>query len=303
MPIKPLAPVVDALFFARADGPWLEGTKEFLRELSRGRPGRDQRENPDALRVVMHMDVLEERLAGTLRWDQALERGGARPGDVGTAARRYGDMVEIGGQLPRYEWAPIYLTADLFNPRNEAGLPGWDPAFEVVELIASTNVLFPWQRGILLDGSQIRPRDPSCYAKMAHYGIAFGDAMALGCEKLAPYFACADLKNAAPFWAQASAGATEPRFWDYLWPLSYWSPELLAERPGLAAKLESLNFTTAESMKVDAFEWTGIQVATRRLATGGIFVQYRNILGNELRTSRGTVDEPLARRAGLKPLF
>lgn len=300
MPIQPLAPVIDALFFARADGPWLENTRDFLRELSRGRPGRDQRENPDSLRVVMHMDVLEQRLAGDLRWDEALDRG--------AASRRYGDMVEIGGQLPRYEWAPIYLTADLFNPRNESACLGWDPTYEVFELLASTNVLFPWQRGILLDGSPIRPRDPGCYAKMSAYGTAFGDAMALGCEKLAPHFACADLKSASTFWARAVATlpeseARQVRFWDYLWPLSYWSPALLAERPGLAERLESLHLSPQERLKIDAFEQQGIEISTRRLKTGGLFVQYRTILGTELRTSRGTVDEPLARRVGLKPLL
>ena len=307
MPIKPLANVLDAVFLVRAGGDWMERLRASLTELSLGRPGRDRRELPDRLKVAVHMDELEQRMAGALRWDVVLERGAARPGGVGTAGRLYADMVEMGGRLPRYEWNPLYVTADLFNPGNEAGEVGRDPELEAVELLAHSNQLFPWQRGFLLDGSPINPRDPSCYAKMAAYGAAFGELVARWCETLEPVFACADLKNAATFWTRAVAGmspaeARAVRFWDYLWPISYWSPALLAEKPGLAEKLAVLQLGEAELAKVEPFERTGVKVTARRLATGGLFVQYRNILGGEGRTSRGTVDAPLAARAGLKAL-
>lgn len=307
MPIKPLANVLDAVFLVRAGDPFMDRLRASLLALSRGRPGRDQRESADALKVALHMDVLEQRLSGALKWDVALERGPVRPGSTGLAPRAYAEMLETGGQLPLYEWGPLQVSADLFNPANEAGEVAWDPQLEAIELVTHATQLFPWSRGTLLDGSPINPKDPRTYGRMAQYGELFGELVASFCEALQPVFACADLKNLAPFLGRAVAGLTPEearavRFWDYSWPIAYWSPELLAERPGLAEKLKALALTERELEKVEPFERTGLKTTTRQLSTGGLFVQYRSILGGETRSSRMTVDAPLAERAGLKRL-
>ena len=275
----------------------MERLRSALLELSRGRPGRDQAERPDTFKVAIHMDVLERRAAGELDWTRELDRG------RNDAARAYADMVEQGGQLPRYAWGPIFTTVDLFNPKNEAEQPLHDPAFEPIELVAHGTQLYPWASGTLLDGTPINLRDPSSYAKMTKYGEAFGEAIAMVCEHLQPHFAFADLKNTAPFPARAATTGPAPYFWEWLWPVSYWSPELLAEHPGLTDKLTVLALKPEELAKVDAFERTGLRTVVRDLKTGGLFVQYRTILGGEGRTSRSTVDAPLAAQAGLKALF
>lgn len=308
MPIKPLANVINAVFLVHADLPWMDRLRSALLDLSLGPPGRDRRENPDALKVAMHLDVIERRLSGELRWDVALERGPVRPGGVGSAGRAYADMVETGGQLPRYDWAPLDATADLFNPRNEAGEVAWPAELEAIELVTHATTLYPWSRGTLLDGTPVRPKDPSCYAKMASYGEVFGNLVARWCELLDPHFAFADLKSSAPFLTRATAGETPDtaksvHYWDYLWPISYWSPTLLTERPGLADSLEHLALKPDQLDRMDPFERTGIKPTARRLANGGLFVQYRMILGGEGRASRATVDGPLADQAGLKRLF
>lgn len=308
MPIKPLAGVLNAVFLVRAGGPWTERLRTALLELSRGRPGRDQRERPDTLKVAMHLDVIEQRLAGELDWERELGRGLVERGGVSPAGRNYTDMVEVGGRLPRYAWAPLFVTADLFNPRNEAEEVAWDDTLEAIELSTHTLQLYPWARGTLADGTPINVSDPSCYAKMGRYGEAFGELIARWCELLEPVFAFADLKNSAPFLTRATAAAGPEhargvRYWDHLWPISCWSPALLAERPGLAERLQSLALKPEELARVDPFERTGLKGTIRRLSNGGLFVQYRTILGGERQGSRATVDGPLADRAGLKKLF
>jgi hypothetical protein len=87
-------------------------------------------------------------------------------------------------------------------------------------------------------------------------------------------------------------------YWAYLWPLAYWSPELLSER--LEARLTTLALSPDQIAAIDPFERTGIRPTWRRLATGGLLVQYRFIFGTEGRASRARVDTPLARQAALR---
>lgn len=287
MPLRIHASTVSAVLFVRTADFWFDRLKAALHELSRGRPGRDRLENPDAFKVAMHLDVLESRLARTLDWESELGRSGK-----GSAVRAYTDMLEIGGQLPRYAWGPIHVTVDLLNPANEAEVAGWDEGFEAVEVLASLTHVFPWSRGTLLDGSPIRPNNPRSYAMMADYGKAFGEVVALIAGTLEARFACADTGSAIREIARAGR-----RFEDILWPLTAWSRALLDERSGLEAKLRALELPPQALAQVDALERTGLEVVRRDLAGGGLFVQYRTILGGQ--ASRAMVEKPMAAAVGL----
>jgi hypothetical protein len=273
----------------------MERLRAALDALSRGRPGPDQRENPDAIKVVMHVDVLEQRLARTLDWEAELGRAGR-----GSAVRAYTDMLEIGGSLPRYPWGPIYVTVDLLNPANEADVGGWSEEFEAVEVVASLTHLFPWARGTLLDGTPIRPNDPKSYANMAQYGTAFGEVVALFAEHLEPHFAFADTGGAIRAIAtDAARGPVPERFAAHLWPITVWSKELLDAKPGLEEALRTFAIPPDALAKVDALERTGLGVIRHDVPGGRLFVQYRTILGGQ--TTRNLVEAPLAALVGLKP--
>ncbi len=140
---------------------------------------------------------------------------------------------------------------------------------------------------------------------MAECGQALGKLAARWAEVLEPHFAYADMQYQAGFVQRATnpGSVTHPappgtRCWDYLWSLSYWSPELLT--PRLAERLRGLTITPEMRARFDPFWAASVRPTWRQLATGGLLVQYRFILGTEGRADRRAVDTPLAKQAGLR---
>jgi hypothetical protein len=290
MPIKPsLGLVVNTVFLVRAAGPWRERLAEALQRSSAA---------SDHEKIPAHLALIERRLAGELDWERALGGGPA-------ASRAYTAMLKQEGGLPLYHDPPLVFSADLFNPNDEGNDPAHYPDLIAIELLIHRDFLNPWLSGRLHDGTPIDYGSPACYGRMVAYGERFGRLVETWAETLAPVFAFADIQNTGAFMRTRTSPASVRNpapagtpYWAYLWPLTYWSPELLNER--LEARLTVLALSPDQLAAIDPFERTGIRPTWRRLATGGLLVQYRFIFGTEGRASRTRVDTPLARQAGLR---
>ncbi|MBI2954523.1 MAG: hypothetical protein HYY30_09430 [Chloroflexi bacterium] len=277
---------VNVVFFLPSDAPWRERLRAAL--LASTDP-------TDLAAVERHLAVLDERWAGALDWTVELA---PKP------ARSYSEMLLAGGRLPLYRHGPIRFTVDLFNPGNEAKDPTYDPRFLTVELLVHRHEIYPWDKGVLPDGTKIDYSNPEQYGRQVVYGEALGDLTARWAEILEPTFACADmqylgsrLRTATSPTSVVNPSPAGINYWDYLWSLSYWSPSLLDDK--LASHLRRLSFTPQQVAKFDRFWGRGICPTWRQLSTGGLLVQYRFIFA-EHRNSRSAVDTPLARQAGLR---
>jgi hypothetical protein len=254
MPIRPPGiNAINPLFFVPAGSPW-QG--RLAAALARTGAGADRK------KIARHLALLERRQAGLLDWEAELGDEGARPF---SATRAYSAMLKAEDRLPLYRFEDLVFTADLFNPDDEGGDPAFDPNLVVVELLIHRDWLYPWPTGRLHDGTAIDYANPEHYARLAFYGAELGELVALWAEELAPLFACADVQNSARFIHTATdpASVRNPappgtRHWDYLWPLSYWSPALLDENAGLAERLRGLSLTPAQQAALDRFEARGV---------------------------------------------
>jgi hypothetical protein len=270
--------------------------------LSQHRPGVDgQPETTD--KVKQHLALIERRLSGELNWRTALttERPAQHP-------KAYTAMLKEEGLLPLYLYGPLVLTVDLFNPNNEAHDPAYDPNFEVIELLVYRDIINPWSTGYFPDGAKIDHSSIEDYRRLATYGAALGELVGLWAEILQPIFAFSEGLQYHARWLERARSSTSVKnvappgttYWDYLWPLSYWSKALLDDK--LAGRLKHLRLAELQLQAVDRFERVGIRPIYKELSTGGLLVQYRFILGAENRTSRARVDTPLAKQAGLRTI-
>lgn len=278
---------VNVLFVVLAGSDW----RSLLREALLATSSRE-----DSSRVEEHMEMLRRRWSGELDWTAEL------PPPV---SRAYNSMLLKPVTLPLYRHGPIRFTVDLHNPGNEAAAPDYDPGFVEVELLVHRHEIYPWERGTMPDGTKVNYGDPAMFGRQSVCGEALGDLAARWAEILRPHFAFADMQYAGAGFLKRATDANSvsnpappgTRYWDYLWSLSYWSPELLTEK--LEARLKALEFTQAQRAKFDSFWGRGIRPTWRALSTGGLLVQYRFIFA-ESRGSRSLVDTPLAKQAGLR---
>lgn len=122
-------------------------------------------------------------------------------------------------------------------------------------------------------------------------------------ESTAGIFAYADIAatlwpgNASGRWLRKRDPATL-RPWDYLWSIAIWSPSLLTAEDR-EARLSGICLTDEILAGIDRFERPYVELISRRLANGELFLQYRQLLGIVLRNSRRALDTPLAQQAGL----
>jgi len=279
----------NVIFFVDLAAPWRERLRAAL--LAVTSPG-------ETAQVDAHLNVLERRFAGELDWTRELP-------PYPHPARAYVEMLKDGGLLPIYRYGPLQFTVDLLNPQNEAEDPSFDPAHLAIELVMPRQEVYPLPQGRMPDGRVIDPSSPSGYGLMAELGAALGELTGCWAEVLKPYFAFADMQYQSRFLNTATnpRSVSHPappgtRYWDYLWSLSYWSPELLT--PRLSARLQQLTITPQMRARFDRFWSASIRPTWRQLATGGLLVQYRFVFGTEGRADRTAVDTPLAKQAGLR---
>jgi hypothetical protein len=285
---------INTLFFVPAKSPWPERLGQALSASS-------QEDVSD--KVERHLDLLERRRAGQLDWRPALIEAGPNK-----QARAYSAMLKEEKLLPLYSYGPLTFTVDLFNPTNEGQDPAYDPDLEIIELMVHRDVINPWRTGHFPDGSKINHASIEDYRRLTTYGVALGDLATRWAEILDPLFAFSEGLQYHARWMDRVLSSTsvknavppETKYWDYLWPLAYWSKDLLDEK--LAERLKRLRLTEQQMQAIDSFERLGINPTWQELATGGLLVQYRFIFGSEGRGSRAKVETPLAQQAGLRTI-
>ncbi|MHB2016405.1 MAG: hypothetical protein ACYCW6_05595 [Candidatus Xenobia bacterium] len=241
---------LNALYILPQDSPWRKNLKIALMTLASPKGFQTtgqyaRRENRD--KVASHLTLLEERLSGKLQW---------------TDADAYGAGLLEEGTLPLYTAGSLHYTMDLWNPNNEANDAAYDSGTLILELIMHRDFVYPRP---LLE----HPDDPQEYAKLAEYGRVVNHIFSIFAELLEPKFAFADIEY---------TGASVPgNWWDYLWPLSVWSPELLDE--ARLKKLRATWLTKEEEATLHPLERVAIQPVWRTLTNRAFCLQTRQILG------------------------
>lgn len=293
MPLDlPTVNVIDAVWFVPADGDWADRTAALLAELG-----------ADRAALGGGIDLLRRRARGEHDWRVALAGQLLPNGRPCPPVRRYGDALLTGADenelgVPIVSVPPLTVALDVWGPGERGGEPG----MLGLELVVHRQVVHPWRPGaVLWNGTVLDTRDPGHKALLRPYGDAFARVMARGCEVLEPVFALSDgLQPLGDFLAKAGpANVRHPapegaRLADYAWPLTYWSADRLDD--ALRARLQRLHLPSRSPGG-----WTdGVDVEVRTLATGGVFLQVRHILGQELRGDRTSVETPLAEQLALR---
>ena len=294
MPLDlPAVNAVNAVWFVSRDAPWPARLAALWREL--GAPG---------AAIDAGLDLLARRAAGELDWNRELAGGLLPNGRPCPPVRRYADLLAsdpsapLPTVLPLVHVPPLVVAFDVWGPGERAGESG----ALGLEMLVHRDAIRPWRAGaVLADGTLIDVSRPDHYARLARYGDAFADLMARGCEALRPAFALADgLQPVGDFLGRARPERVRhpapegARLADYAWALAYWAPQRLDE--GLAVRLAGLRLPERP-----ASAWPdGVEPSVRTLATGGIFLRVRRILGGETRGDRSAVETPLAERLGLR---
>lgn len=275
----------DAVAVLPPGAPWREGIARFLRTLT-----------DDAGRIQRHLEVLDARAAGDLRWADVFADARLPDGRPMPASRRYAETLVDEERLPLYDVGELRLTLDLHNPGDEGGAAWFDPDRLEVCLVADVRYFSNIAPGSIFDPAA---PPPETAARRAANGRLLGDLLAGLVEATDAEFAYADIHSTGALLRTAIDPAsvvhpapTDIRPWDFLWSINVWGGDHVT--PDLERRLESLELTDAMLGRIDPAYRPHFGFDRRTLATGARFLQYRTCLGSESRTERAAVDTPLA---------
>lgn len=288
MPLALVGRTKDAVVSAPAAVRWEDGVVQYLRGLT-----------DDEAKIERHLDLLQQRAAGQLPWRDVLIDGVLPNGRPMPPSRRYAEMLVNEERLPLYEADGLRFSLDLHNPGNEAEARGYELEQREFAIVADVDY---FSQGGPPEQTSNLPHEERAERRAA-VGRTLGNQLARLMESTAGVFAYADIGatlwpgNASGRWLRKRDPATL-RPWDFLWSITIWSPSLLTVEDR-EARLSRISLTDEILAGVDRFERPYIELISRRLANGALFLQYRQLLGVELRSSRSALDTPLAQQAGL----
>lgn len=290
MPLTLVGRIKDAVVSLPPGTDWRAGVARFLAGFT-----------DDGLPVTRHLGLLEERAAGRLPWLEALAGATLPGGRPMPPSRRYAEMLVTEERLPLYDLGPLRFSLDLHDPANEAGVPAFEAGRMDLALVADAGHFAALPGGALDSG--LPPGE--LMAQRAANGARLGELVARLVEATGADFAYADI-SATGWRVDTARDATRVvhaapehvRPWDYLWSITAWAGARLTA--DLATRVDRLELDPAVLDRIDPHERPHYRLERRRLAGGGLFLQYRFLFGSELRNSRTVCDTPLAQGLGLR---
>jgi hypothetical protein len=286
MPLAIPGRTKDAVVVAAADSDWRSGVEAFLRALG-----------ADEDRAAYHLSVLDQRAAGRMSWVSQLAGRTLASGRPMPASRAYAQMLVDESTLPLYDAGGWRFSLDLHNPSNEAGVAWYDESVVELAIVADVGVFM----GPAYDGGGA----DAAMADRAVHGARLGELVASLAEHVQAMFAYADVSSTGGLLTSATRpgsvvhpGPDTLRPQDFLWSITAWGPRAL--EGGLKERLDALSLEPEQLARIDPHVRRHVRLEHRRLAYGGRMLQFRFILGSELRGERAYLDTPLAQQLGLR---